>query len=196
MKESDFKEMLDIYRQIYGYSYSVNGNDFLFVSRKNQAVTNISWGRIIKDSADAVGIKKNINSESIRKTYGLNIYKTSKNKIKAIQFLGEIWGQQREAQIIKYLNLVKNDVDFDFFFGDKFSLYEIDLNKIVFVNNYGYISYENGKQRIKTIYEKLQTENLISKSEQKAINKPKKTSTTQKMSSNKVLQNKNYNTTK
>lgn len=135
---NDIKKMLEVYRRIYGYSYSANANDFLFMSRKNQAVTNISWGRIIKDSAEAVGIKKNINSESIRKTYGLNIYKTSKNKIKAIQFLGEIWGQQREAQIIKYLDLVKNDVDFNFFFGDKFSLCEIDLNKIEFINNYGY----------------------------------------------------------
>lgn len=184
-------ELLVYYRNCFDLNFNDNADDYLFISRNHHVVTMKTWGNILKESAEAVGIKKNINSESIRKTYGLNIYKTSKNKIKAIQFLGEIWGHQREAQIIKYLNLVKTEVDFDFFFGEKFNLCEIDLKKIEFINNYGYIYYKNGKPTIKIINEKLQTEKLISKIDPKPLYKSKKKSTALKSSSDKVLQNKN-----
>ena len=51
------------------------------MSREHQALTLPSWGRIITMSAKSANIKKNVGGESLRKTYGLNIYKKSKNKM-------------------------------------------------------------------------------------------------------------------
>lgn len=123
-------DMLIIYREKFDLNYTGNCDDILFKSREHGKMTSIAWGRILKDAAVALDIRKNINTESLRKTYGTNVYKTTRNKAKALQFLGEIWGQSKEAKIIKYLNLTNGKVDFDYFFGEAFSLCDINLKKI------------------------------------------------------------------
>ena len=89
-----------------------------------------SWGRILSVASEAVNIKKNVGAESLRKTYGLNIYKKSRNKNKALLFLGELWGQVREAKIIKYLGLADDNIDFNYYLGETFALDNVDLTKI------------------------------------------------------------------
>ena len=128
--KSNVKDLLSVYRKRYNLSYKNNAEDSMFVSRKHQIVTLISWGRIISASSEAVNIKKNVGAESIRKTYGLNIYKNSKNKMKALLFLGELWGQVREAKLIRYLGLTDDNIDFDYYLGETFALGNVDLSKI------------------------------------------------------------------
>ncbi len=169
---NNVKELLAIYIDFFDLNYKNNANDYLFISRKGQEVSNIAWGNIVKQAAESVGIKKNVNTESIRKTYGLNIYKTSKDKLKAMLFLGEIWGRQREAQLIRYLNLKKTDVDFEFFFGEKFSLCEVDLKTIKFLARKTYSSVK--------YYQK--NESLARKSEKQTTSKPKTTESKSKKS--------------
>ena len=124
------KETLLAYTKYIGLSYSKNKLDILFQSRKHQAVTLISWGRILQDAAKASGISKNIGAESTRKTFGLNIYHRSLDKFNALLFLGELWGQSREANIIRYLNLTNDEIDFDYYLGEDFSLCDVDFSKI------------------------------------------------------------------
>lgn len=128
--KSNVKKLLSAYRKKYNLTYESNADDFLFLSRKHQTITPRGWWNILNSSAQEANIKKNVGAESIRKTYGLNIYKNSKNKIKALLFLGELWGHVREAEIIKYLGLVKGDINFDYFLGEKFTLGNVDLKKI------------------------------------------------------------------
>lgn len=127
---SNVKELLIAYRKKYNLFYKNNAEDAIFLSRKHQTVTLASWGRILSVSSEAVNIKKNIGGESLRKTYGLNIYKKSRNKNKALLFLGELWGQEREANVIKYLGLAEDNIDFDYYFGETFALGNVDLSKI------------------------------------------------------------------
>lgn len=75
-------------------------------------------------------LRDEIFQTSPRKTYGVNIYKFSKNKLKAILFLGELWGEVREIKIIEYLGLVDHEIDFDYYFGETFALGNVDLSKI------------------------------------------------------------------
>lgn len=124
------KRLLLAYTKKYGYSYKDNAEDSLFQSRKHQVVSLISWGRIVYSATEAVGIEKNIAAESIRKTYGLNVIEHSSDKLNAMLFLGEIWGQFRDVSIIKYLNLTTNDVDFEYYLGETFSIGNVDLSKI------------------------------------------------------------------
>lgn len=122
--------ILVAYTKKYNLSYKNNFDDNLFESREHHLVNSKSWWRILNDAGTAVGINKNIGVESLRKTYGVNIYKSSRNKLKALLFLGEIWGQEREAEIISYLGLADDKVDFDYYSGEAFAIGNVDLTKI------------------------------------------------------------------
>ena len=126
------KELFTIYSQQNGFDYITDADTGLFQSRKHQIITSIAWGNILKTSAKEIGIKKNICAESLRKTYGLNIYKHSQNKLQALLFLGELWGQIREAKVIQYLGLADTEINYDYYFGEKFTLGTVDLSKITF----------------------------------------------------------------
>ena len=128
---SNVKELLKLYRKVFNLSFVNDSEKSLFLSREHQTLKLASWGHILSVASEAVNIKKNIGAESLRKTYGLNIYKNSRNKMKALLFLGELWGQVREAKIIKYLGLVDNKIDFDYYFGESFALGNVDLTKLM-----------------------------------------------------------------
>lgn len=124
------KEVLLAYIHKYGLTYAQNADDDLFQSRKHQVLSIPAWWRIINDAVVSAGIEKNIGAESIRKTYGLSIFERSADKFKALLFLGELWGQVREAKIIRYLNLADDEIDYEYYFGEYFSLGEVDLSRI------------------------------------------------------------------
>ena len=128
--KSNVKEILSAYRKKYKLCHKNNAEEPMFLSREHQILALGSWGRILSIASDSVSIKKNIGAESLRKTYGLNIYKKSRNKNKALLFLGELWGQVREAKIIKYLGLADDKIDFDYYLGEAFALGNVDLTKI------------------------------------------------------------------
>ena len=128
--KSNVKDLLSAYRKKYNLSYKNNAEESMFLSRKHQTVTLAAWGRILSVASETVNIKKNVGAESLRKTYGLNIYKNSRNKMKALLFLGELWGQVREAKLIRYLGLTDDNIDFDYYLGETFALGNVDLSKI------------------------------------------------------------------
>ena len=118
------------YTQRYNMSYGENAEDYLFLSREHQILSPISWGRILLETAKAAGITKSIGAESIRKTYGINVYANSEDKLSALLFLGELWGHIREAQIIRYLNLSEDEIDYKYYFGDAYAIGKVRLSKI------------------------------------------------------------------
>ena len=124
------KKSILAYVQYNGWSYNSNADDPLFQTREHQIVSSNTWWRILNSAIDAVGIKKNVGTESLRKTYGLNIYSRATDKLSALQFLGEIFGHEREGTIIKYLNLTDSTIDYDYYLGETFSLADVDLSKI------------------------------------------------------------------
>jgi len=150
------KKVLLAYCKTYGLTYVNNAEDNIFQSRKNQLGSrknptismNALW-RIISRAAEAVGVKKNIGAESLRKTYGLNIFVNCTDKLSALCFLGDMWGRVREANIVKYLNLIEEDIDYEYFFGDEFSLADVDLSKIDCLEDSNRESVKNNEKNIK-----------------------------------------------
>ena len=124
------RDIMVLYVNKYGLCFSHNADDYLFQSRKHQVVSVHTWWDILRSAANAVGINKNVGAETVRKTYGLNIYNLAPNQLNALLFLGEIWGQAREYRLISYLNLTEDTVDFDYYFGESFSLGYIDLSRL------------------------------------------------------------------
>ena len=125
------KNTLLAYIRYLGWNFAANADDLLFETREHCIPSSRTCWRILNDVTNAVGINKNIGTESLRKTFGYNIYCQAPDKLNAILFLGEIWGEVREARIVRYLNLSDGTVDFEYYFGDAFSIGDVDLEKIM-----------------------------------------------------------------
>lgn len=88
-----------------------NINDYLFKSREgNSHITEISLGRIVKDVAAEAGIEKNINSHSLRKTFGSLVYHRSEDKNNALIILQTIFNHSSPAITSKYIGLTDDEI--------------------------------------------------------------------------------------
>ena len=86
-------------------------NEYLFKSRKGDGhITEISLGRIIKDASEEVGIERNINSHSLRKTFGRFIWHNAVDKHKALITLQTIFNHSSPTVTSKYIGLTDNEV--------------------------------------------------------------------------------------
>ena len=85
-----------------------NPDEFVFKSRKgtNTPITRIRAFQIIKDAAKAVGIKDNIGTHSMRKTFGYWAYKEGYN----ISLLSEAFGHSSEQVTRRYIGITQDDV--------------------------------------------------------------------------------------
>lgn len=85
-------------------------NDYLFSSRKGESISRMSIGRIIKSAAKEAGIKQNINSHSLRKTFGYWVWHDSKDKEEALTMLQIIFGHNSTQDTKKYIGICDNDI--------------------------------------------------------------------------------------
>ena len=85
-----------------------NPDEFVFKSRKgtNTPITRIRAFQIIKDAAKAVGIKDNIGTHSMRKTFGYWAYKEGYD----ISLLSEAFGHSSEQVTRRYIGITQDDV--------------------------------------------------------------------------------------
>lgn len=146
------KKVVLAYTKKYGLSYKNNAEDFLFQSRKHQVVSSRAWWNILSSIANEAGVEKSVGAESIRKTYGINVYEHSEDKLNALLFLGELWGYTREAQMIKFLNLVEDKIDFDYYFGESYSLGNVILEEIQCLNISTQKEMQKEKKKYKSNY--------------------------------------------
>lgn len=128
--KDNVKETISAYVHYCGLNYNENATDELFQTRKHQIMSPKTWGKILNGASESTGINKNIGAESLRKTYGRNIFSLAEDKLNALVFLEKMWGNQQYGNIIAYLNLADNHVDYDYYFGELFSLGNVDLSKI------------------------------------------------------------------
>lgn len=88
-----------------------NLDEYLFKSRVGDGcITEKSLGRIIKDTAAEVGIDRNINSHSLRKTFGRFVYHNSTDKNNALIILQTIFNHSSPAITSKYIGLTDNEI--------------------------------------------------------------------------------------
>lgn len=87
-------------------------NEYLFKSRKgNGHITEISLGKIIKDTAKEVGIEQNICSHSLRKTFGFFVYHNADDKNNALIILQKIFNHSSPAMTSKYIGLMDDEIE-------------------------------------------------------------------------------------
>ena len=88
-----------------------NIDEYLFKSRKgDNHITEIHLGKIIKDTAAEAGIEQNINSHSLRKTFGKFIYMKATDKNNALIVLQKIFNHSSPAITSKYIGLTDEEI--------------------------------------------------------------------------------------
>ena len=95
----------------YINEYPVNDlNDYLFISRKgDEPILERTLWRIIKETADEAGIKQNIGSHSLRKTWGYWCWHNAEDKNKALVILQECFNHSSSLTTMKYIGLVDEE---------------------------------------------------------------------------------------
>lgn len=85
-----------------------NLDSYLFASRKgNEPICESSLWRIIKDTAEEAGIKQNIGSHSLRKTFGYWTYKKNPNSVAVLQ---KIFNHSSESITLCYIGITDEKV--------------------------------------------------------------------------------------
>lgn len=85
-------------------------NEYLFKSRKgDKCITEISLGRIIKDTAEEVGIEKNICSHSLRKTWAYTIWHNAEDKSKALVMLQQCLNHSDSMTTMRYIGIMDEE---------------------------------------------------------------------------------------
>lgn len=93
--------------EIEKYVAGKEDKDYLFPSRVgvNKPITRQMASAIIKEAADALGLQ-NINSHSMRKSFGYAYFKNTKN----IVYLMKLFGHKTQSQTLDYIGLTDEDI--------------------------------------------------------------------------------------
>lgn len=97
----------------YTSYYPVQDLDsFLFPSRKgDEPILERSMCRIIKDAASDAGIKQNIGSHSLRKTFGFWCWHNASNPDKALVLLQQIFNHSSTQITLRYIGVLHEEME-------------------------------------------------------------------------------------
>ena len=85
--------------------------EYVFKSRKgDDAVSVHSMCRIIKETANEAGIKQNIGSHSLRKSFGRFTYMNATDKTQALIVLQKIFNHSSPATTLNYIDMTNDEV--------------------------------------------------------------------------------------
>ena len=87
-------------------------NDYVFKSRKGDGcLTEIGLGNIIKTAAQEVGIEQNINSHSLRQSFGYHVWHNAEDKEKALILLMTIFNHSSIAITKRYIGIMDDEIE-------------------------------------------------------------------------------------
>ena len=87
-------------------------DEHLFKSRKGtDAIEAGSLGKIVKDIAENAGIKQNIGSHSLRKTWGFWCWHEAEDKQKALVILQKCFNHSDTLTTMRYIGLLDDEIE-------------------------------------------------------------------------------------
>jgi integrase len=87
-------------------------NEYLFKSRKgNNSITEKTLWNIMNDTAIEAGIKKNIGSHSLRKTFGFWAWHNADDKDKALVTLQMLFNHSSTQTTIRYIGVMNSEIE-------------------------------------------------------------------------------------
>lgn len=96
----------------YVSEYPFNSlDDYLFPSRKgNGAIQAETIYKVVKDTAAEAGIKQNIGSHSLRKTFGYHCFHNADDKNNALVMLQQIFNHSDSRTTMKYIGILDTEI--------------------------------------------------------------------------------------
>lgn len=89
-----------------------NLDDYLFLSQKGNGAMEVDTIRnIIKDAAYEAGIKQNIGSHSLRKSFGFWAWHNAQDKNKALVILQQIFSHSSPQTTARYIGILDNEIE-------------------------------------------------------------------------------------
>ena len=86
--------------------------DYVFVSRQgDDAISVNTMWRVIKGAAKEAGIKQNIGSHSLRKSFCRRLYDNAQDKSKALVVLQKILNHSSSLTTLSYIGITNDDMD-------------------------------------------------------------------------------------
>lgn len=102
-----------------------NLDDYLFFSRKGDEPITVQglWG-VIKGTAVEAGIRQNIGSHSLRKSFGFWCWHEAEDKNKALVILQQVFNHSSTQTTAKYIGILDDEIE------DMFNSIELGLDMI------------------------------------------------------------------
>ena len=108
------QDIICLYREVAGLSYAHNATDPIFKSRqKDTPITINALCRRVREPAASIGLDSKIMSNTLRKTYLMNIFNSMDDKVEALLLLDRLNGGSRLATIANYLGLEQAEHGFE-----------------------------------------------------------------------------------
>ena len=86
--------------------------DYVFMSRQgDDAISVDTMWRVIKNTAKEAGIKQNIGSHSLRKSFCRRLYDNANDKSKALVVLQKILNHSSSLTTLSYIGITNDDMD-------------------------------------------------------------------------------------
>lgn len=101
------KMSLDDYRKSITKKYDLS--DYIFFTRQSDHMTIQGAYNIIKQAAKACGIKENIGTHSLRKTFGYTSMKTHEDDAMFLATLMRLYGHSSEAVTLRYCGIDEDE---------------------------------------------------------------------------------------
>lgn len=87
-------------------------HDYVFRSRQiNEPITVNGMRRMIKDAGKEAGIKQNLGSHSLRKSFCRRLYDNSQDKSKALVVLQSILQHSSQSITLKYIGILNDEIE-------------------------------------------------------------------------------------
>lgn len=100
-------------------------NEYLFKSRKGDgAITERALWKIVVNTAAEAGIKKNVGSHSLRKTFGFWAWHNAEDKNKALVTLQMVFNHSDTQTTMRYIGLMNSEIE------DMFNSVDLGLDYI------------------------------------------------------------------
>jgi integrase len=101
------RDAISWYMEVSGISYEPG--DYLFKSREGGHVEVDTFRKILKDAAKECGIKQNIGTHTLRKTFGYHQFTAHSGDIRNLSLLQRMFGHSSQATTLRYIGISEEE---------------------------------------------------------------------------------------
>ena len=112
MYNSDFRKAVTLWRDwLLNHGYKVEINDYMFKSNRGGHITEDMWYKTVARNCRLAGIKQQIGTHGLRKTYGRRVYLKAKRRDEALTYLTRVFGHSSIRVTLIYIRILDEEIE-------------------------------------------------------------------------------------